>query len=222
VALALAPFLHAAAIDDRVVLLDERADRYRLLAGAAARVLAQIIAQRVGPAPVEDQALISQLIGRAILVEGMDDPRACADARRRNVRDGVSWDIAARRDLSPLAVWAACSAARWGLRRRGFHGELNRRRARVPRLSRGDADRETVSAFGAIYNAKRAMVPLRRACLPDSLALCALMDRAALDAKLVLGVRLDPFAAHAWVECGDLCVAEARDRIADFTPIMCL
>ena len=59
---------------------------------------------------------------------------------------------------------------------------------------------EAVRLAGAVMRVL-ALVPDAR-CLARSLVLTALLARRDVPASLVIGVRSEPFAAHAWIELG--------------------
>jgi hypothetical protein len=56
--------------------------------------------------------------------------------------------------------------------------------------------------LGAAVTRVMRVLPLDPRCLTASLVLTALLARRGIPATLVIAVRLDPFAAHAWVEHG--------------------
>jgi hypothetical protein len=54
--------------------------------------------------------------------------------------------------------------------------------------------------MGAAVTRVLGALPRDPRCLTTSLVLSALLARRGIPATVVIGVRLDPFAAHAWVE----------------------
>jgi hypothetical protein len=66
---------------------------------------------------------------------------------------------------------------------------------------------------------RRADVPIQRSCVPDSLALMRLLWRKGLDADLYFGVRLDPFAAHCWVQAEDYLLSDPLANVLSFSPV---
>jgi hypothetical protein len=57
-------------------------------------------------------------------------------------------------------------------------------------------------------------------CLADSLALSRFLSRRNVASAMVFGVKLDPFAAHCWLQQDDVILNDAADAVATFTPIM--
>ena len=56
-------------------------------------------------------------------------------------------------------------------------------------------------------------------CLSRSLAMARRLASLRCDALLVVGVRAQPFAAHAWMQSGDIVLNETPDEVARYTPI---
>ena len=84
---------------------------------------------------------------------------------------------------------------------------------------RGNADTPGAATLARRFAAVRTALPVGRACLPDSLALIAWLGRHGIDSTLVFGVKLDPFAAHCWVQAGDLLLSERLEEIERLTPV---
>jgi hypothetical protein len=59
-------------------------------------------------------------------------------------------------------------------------------------------------------------------CLERGLALVHLLRRAGERAELVFGVTSRPFAAHCWVQQGNLLLGDTVERVRTFTPIAVL
>lgn len=78
-------------------------------------------------------------------------------------------------------------------------------------------DTETLAAR---FIAARRMVPIAPNCLPDSLALSFFLARRDLFPEIVFGVKLDPFAAHCWVQTDQLVLNDSRDTIEGFVPVL--
>ena len=57
-------------------------------------------------------------------------------------------------------------------------------------------------------------------CLPRSLALATCLVKRGHRATLIFGVKLRPFDAHCWVQCGSVVINDRIERVRDFTPIL--
>ena len=73
-----------------------------------------------------------------------------------------------------------------------------------------------LSAFASTGLVFRA----RDQCLPQSIAFHRLCLDRAVPATLVIGVSVNPFAAHCWVQLGDTVINDRAERIRQFTPIL--
>jgi hypothetical protein len=93
--------------------------------------------------------------------------------------------------------------ARRALTRRNLPAAVaTMRAARVTRrLAREDAYAAGLQLGGAVTRVLGTL-PRDPRCLTRSLVLTALLARRGIAGTLVIGVRHDPFAAHAWVEHG--------------------
>lgn len=76
------------------------------------------------------------------------------------------------------------------------------------------------AARTALFVQARQLVPARDTCLPDSIALLHFLRSRNIACRLVLGVRLDPFEAHCWVQDHDMVLGDTHERVACFTPIL--
>lgn len=65
----------------------------------------------------------------------------------------------------------------------------------------------------------RRYVPIEPICLLDSLALLRFLSRRGLSANIVFGVTSEPFAAHCWVQAGDMALNETLSDARAHTPI---
>lgn len=65
----------------------------------------------------------------------------------------------------------------------------------------------------------RWLVPLSGNCLTDSLALVRWLQEHGAGATLIFGVKLDPFAAHCWVQTNEILLNDLAERVERFTPV---
>jgi len=65
----------------------------------------------------------------------------------------------------------------------------------------------------------RRYVPIEPICLLDSLSLLRFLSRRGLPANIVFGVMPEPFAAHCWVQVGDIVMNETLSDTRAHTPI---
>lgn len=200
-------------IEDRAVLLDLEADRYFLLAGEPCRVLLQAMSGRLD---TRRQFQFPSLGSRPMFVSGPNGVRpveAEKPAGSALETPGVS-----QLSLGVTSVVTAQYRSSITLKICGLRCTIAQWRALRPAFPRRTDINEAI-ALSRFFAAKRALVPLRRGCVPDSLALMRFLWRRGYDADLLFGVRLDPFAAHCWVQCLDQVLSDSLSNVADFTPV---
>lgn len=190
-------------IADRLLVLDQRASRYFAVphdAGAATAI----------PEPGNHQsAILSWSHDRA--------------PRRDNAR--ITWVSRPRVMVlnneaasTAMAIFRLWRAERTAVRR--LRGGIGAGLALLADVARGEADPQNQQALvSASWRARRLWSAEDR-CLPRSIALAGLLRAAGSSAKLMLGVMGQPFAAHAWVQDGDVVINDTLDHAALFTPIL--
>jgi Transglutaminase-like superfamily len=100
-------------------------------------------------------------------------------------------------------VLVAYGRVRWLLRTKQPDDAVNRLRRSLRRhpVSAAPEDEQAIGLrlAGAVVTVLRPL-PTDVRCLSQSLTLLTIMERRSLHPKLVISVRSQPFAAHAWVE----------------------
>ena len=81
-------------------------------------------------------------------------------------------------------------------------------------------DKDRARAVADAFRAAATVLRAEDQCLPRAIAARWMCDRYKLDAALVFGVRLDPFAAHSWVQVGDAVIVGDLEQVRLFTPIL--
>lgn len=135
----------------------------------------------------------------------------------------------ATRDLAESQIRApfrdSCGAAlaqlraRRALRRKPIAALLTRP-ALQPCDTEAPPGRTALERVAAAFRATSGWIEAADQCLPRALAARRICNRHGLDAALVLGVRLVPFAAHAWVQAGDAVVVGDLEQVRLYTPIL--
>lgn len=70
-----------------------------------------------------------------------------------------------------------------------------------------------------LFRRARLCIPIEPRCLLDSLALTSFLARRRLHANIVFGVTYEPFAAHCWVQVGDMVLNDTVGSAMTHTPI---
>lgn len=212
--LGLQPHVSFAWVDDQAIFLDLRRDRYVALNGAAAEAFAELRADANSRCSDERAAtlLATDLFLRS------PDPSKIMPARTE----------APDRDLPPdggrpalrdaLRVLVLAIASRRAVRRQPLVAVIARQR-QFPARRSGPVSARTLALAQRFLRA-RALIPIKPVCLQDSLALRSWLAAHCAPSSLVLGVRLDPFAAHCWVQHGRTVLNDSADRVAPYVPIL--
>lgn len=66
----------------------------------------------------------------------------------------------------------------------------------------------------------RPWFPEKPICRLDAPALCLYLRRHGIPANLVFGVKLEPFAAHCWVQSDNRILNEPLELVARYSPIL--
>lgn len=212
--LALKPHVSYALVEGRSVFLDLRRDRYFALGAAAAEVF---IRCRSDPSTPVD------LAGSPLLATGLFEP-AAEPARLEPApvitpeREAAGTSRAGFRDVVEAA--ALLARARRAIRREPLE-RLVRSHLQASENG-GHSSSHEVEMLSLRFRAARGWVPVKPSCLLDSLALCQWLARRSAFARLVIGVKLDPFAAHCWVQLESVVLNDAPDRVARYVPILAI
>ena len=92
--------------------------------------------------------------------------------------------------------------------------------ARARKRTGTDASNPALRAEVGAFRTLLPWAPRQGQCLYRSFLLLGLLTRAGLDADWVFGVRTWPFAAHCWLQVGDLVLDDDHDHVAGYVPIL--
>ncbi|EJU14968.1 hypothetical protein LH128_01002 [Sphingomonas sp. LH128] len=206
---------------DRAVFLDIEQDQYFTLPHALQGAFQSWAA---GGDPGE--AALQRLLRCNILASGPGEcdphPLSLVPIRRDyGARTGSSSAPTARGNLLEVARAAlAQHRAETALRRFPLAqvlADLPKAPSRLASLSRDVVDGQRI---GAAFATTAQMMRSADKCLPRALAAWRLCVRRGLRPVLAFGVRMDPFAAHCWIQLGDAVVVGDLEQVRLFTPIM--
>jgi hypothetical protein len=209
--------VHLVAMDDDLVLLDIRADRYVCIPNGAGA----ISVGRAGQVEFRSDAAARVFRDAGFLAGGDGLWARLEDGPPRPAR---GWDEAP----SPpaLELGAAVNLARaaadsfLNYRGRSFAWIL----AHAARGARSGPLTITEDLLQRVRQFHRAAIwiPTPGKCLARSFVLLKFLRRSGLDARWVIAVRTWPFAAHCWLQVEDVVLDDHPDRIAAFAPICCV
>ena len=200
-------------IDEQRIFLDLIADRYfslppeadaafsALCAGAAADASSAVDA-------LVEAGLLTRAPGRNLTPTGHPQPTgSLVEESSGSGRFSV---------LTLVEVLVLVLRARHIVRKKRLPSAL----APMPRLveaaSSADVRERAVDEF---MRARRA-VPVAPNCLYDSLALRRFLERRSVHVDLVIGAKLHPFAAHCWVQHGNIVLNDTLAAARGFAPIL--
>jgi hypothetical protein len=206
----LRPGLHYRRIQDSYILFDLLADRYLLLRNRSAEAFERFTngsPTRVDEDHLHRLGLISGA-GKGALPRGVQTVAA--------VRSLVDTPLTRAGIFPTIASVAAQRRARRDLGRHPLVQILND--ISCPQhdlpVAGGKACRDIAGAF---ERAKRYVSGADQ-CLPRGIAMKRMMSRKGQAVSLVFGVTL-PFAAHSWVQAGDLVLTDPLDVVLHYQPI---
>ena len=204
---------------DRIVLMDIKRDTYLLLSPDLEGALRQLISNPDGIGIARPS--LQRLFDRGIIRMGRDQegvlPARLDERPARSAMAEVS-----DRPVFPLAAILSLLDARRAVRRVPFSriiGAMRSGKNRAVSHAAPDADdliAEIVSNFACAARFSRSFDQ----CLPRSLAMAKALFRRNVPVSLVVGVALRPFAAHCWVQYGDVVLNDRVEVVRDYQPIL--
>lgn len=203
-------------IDGNALFLDLPRDRYFRLSSAASPAFQT---WHEGRMPTDaDRGILEAagiLGGGPHAANGFELPSTPVRRRHDAIASGAF-------DLSEVAraLWMQRKVER-RLRAYGLLRMVNDIRALRSTSACGDLDQS--QAGGRVLRAfevGRLLRPSAEKCLPRSIAVALCLARHGIAAKVVLGVKLGPFAAHAWAQANDAVLNDTMEEVARFTPIL--
>jgi transglutaminase superfamily protein/coenzyme PQQ synthesis protein D (PqqD) len=117
-------------------------------------------------------------------------------------------------------LWVRLTLAWLSFALLGWERTLNLWRRPVPPVVWGpDAGEAVLAAVDGLVRRVAGRHPLNPQCKERALVSWHLLRRMGLPARLVMGVMLYPFAAHAWAECQGRVVGDDPGRCEQFVPV---
>lgn len=205
----LAPGVHMAWRDEDVVVLDLKADTYGCLVGLASSVRPGASA---GTLLISEPELLDQLSLAGLTASTGSDH----DAVQTVCGELEPWRVISSTLKLGAAITAVVSTARF--RRTPLTDLVAIVRARNDGLP--SSDRHTAALALGAYLSVHPWIPYAGDCLQRAFMLHAQLHAHGVAAQWVFGVRTWPFAAHCWIQIGDLVLGDSLDRVKGFTPIL--
>jgi len=206
----------------RRIFLDLRGDRYFCLSEEADIAFSALVDGTPSPGDLERLEALRRN-GMLHVAAEAEPPRACGT----RVIDFAPLDDEPAPESQAVAVLDAAVRlwlAKRALRHRPLYAECAElRRAKAGLCARDSAanGRELVEMAFAFQASGRYVEALDE-CLAVSLALARQALHRRFRAELILGVRLRPFQAHAWVMVDGMLISDRLHVVRQFTPILIL
>lgn len=206
------PTLSFCILEGTVIVLDIAADRYFALGPVRAeKVLAGLAGkEELDRLPVNGVALTGDRFAGAVYVirQKLAPP----------VRDHMPGSRPRRTTMileASRAIWLQLASI-GRLKIYGFERTLRWATQRAAAADEAPPGRDAVIAA---HRWARSALPFKDACLPASLALARGLQRLGASHELVVGVKINPFAAHCWVEADAAVLNDDLETVRQFTPI---
>ena len=208
----LAQDVHAALCGEDLVLLDVSRDQYFCLPQAGANLL-------LDPALGVLRGLADDLAAELQEANFLTDREVLQPRRWGPPPTQEAFDVVpAPRGRAPswpdLVAGSLAMLSRY--HRRPFADLVGRRRAQRG----GRLDIAAAARLGAGFQTSLPWLPVQGACLYQSFLLLDILACHDLRADWVFAVRTWPFAAHCWVQAGDVVLNDTVDYVSSFEPIM--
>ena len=228
----LANHVHMCVLDDGIMFLDARANRYVALGrehlpALTAQLLGLSAAMDIHQQPHGNVAtpredLLVALESKGLVTRDVSKGRACVPPTLLAVDIARSFEIPS---LDPdirigdacKFVWAALRA-RIALRTRSLESIVEDLSGEgCSPLLRSDEDPARIGAH--FRRLRRFAFPTRDNCLFAALALTYFMRSYGIRPRFVIGLRSNPFRAHCWVQYENIAFDNRPDRLGRYTPI---
>jgi hypothetical protein len=182
--------------------------------------------EKIGTISQDSMELLSDLVAAGVLTLDSASGREVRPlqiplATETLATPGVGPSVGARVTHFPRVVLALAIAHR-SLSRESIYSTVHRisRTKRERQNSMQSIPLDELSRLIATFNSLRAFYPLDYVCLFDSLALLEFLIRFGVNVDWIFGVASDPFAAHCWLQQGNVVLNDPLEKVAGYYPIL--
>lgn len=207
---------------DAVVFLDLERDDYMFVGAEGASALRGLSSLDPSLMTAEQRAALNELLEGGLLTTDRTAGRPVAPTVSALATTPLLDDEPPQVRVTLRHVWnffSACTLAaarlRWGHLHRTIDRVQRRKAQHAPTVDI-DRSRELVAVFRRL----RSLFPRRYLCLYDSLALMEFLAHYGVYPSWIFGVRLEPWAAHCWVQEAGYIFNEDIEEAAGYTPVM--
>jgi hypothetical protein len=201
--------IHFARLGDDLIMLDLRADSYSCLVGVGPTVRLE----DAGRIVIDDEDFAAELESHGVVQAN----RPLCAARTPVLASREAEPSLASTDKAPVSLALAHLLVSTVVFRRKTLAQLVAAVKAGPRPGARTSDLTTVLSD---YRTALPWTPFEGECLQRGFLLKRLLLSHGIAADWIFGVRTWPFAAHCWVQVGDLVVGDSLERVRTYTPIM--
>lgn len=208
---------------DAYVFLDLRRDDYTLVDGDSAAALTAAISG-IEPSSEHAAKALEELLQVGLLTTDAlvgntmaPSPVVCA------TNSLVDTEALPGAEVRLGHVWKFAMAymkAIWRLRFTRLEKTVRRLERRKQRAGLTLSDLHRARDLTESFQKIRLHFPVRYICLSDSLALLEFLAMYGIFPDWVFGVKLEPWAAHCWVQQDDFLFNEIADEAGSYSPVM--
>jgi hypothetical protein len=217
--------VHCCRRGDAFVFLDLKQDDYTLIAGPPAEALRALSDPSSAAPPSSVEHVLAELVDGGLLTRDGRAGKAISVTRTELALEPLL-DIESPRPSARLLdyfnFFAACTTAAARLRWGALANTVEAVARRKVRHGNHPIDIEHARHLTAVFHKLRKIFPANYLCLFDSLALIEFLARYDIYPTWVFGIKLDPWAAHCWIQQGQLTFNEGVEEAASYTPIMAI
>ncbi|MGK2910421.1 MULTISPECIES: lasso peptide biosynthesis B2 protein [unclassified Sphingobium] len=206
-----------------VIFLDLPKNRYFALPAPSTQAFRHLVA-RNGEKFVGAEEALSSLIEAGYLIE---DP--VSGGNFNNPAIEIASDAILESNQRKFAVWEFLVALYWelltSLKLRLFPLSSILERIGISRGAQGSGEEMgevQIARWVSAFDQTALILGRTDRCLVRSLAMFSILRGHGVSAALVIGVRSDPFSAHAWVQHDDIVLNDSVDQINNYAPILVL
>lgn len=211
--------LHFCICSGRTVFLDVRADRYFQLPIDRDLAFQRFASRRTGQPG--DEAALRAIAKRGLIVDLHHGALVVSSVIVSPPTAEIVPTLSMARMTDRIAALVSVHRARLECARRPLKNLFD---AMSRPSAAFDADNPddwaAVNRVAAAFAATGVMLRRQDQCLPLSIAFKRLCLARRTRATLVIGVKLDPFVAHCWVQRDEYVVNDTLERVRLFTPIL--
>lgn len=199
-------------LDGTAVFMDMRSDSYSILDPKDQELLLALVHRNILCSSDERLLQALELGDAPVKIIQAEAPSPSTSLVERSCLPSAAFiDVAAICRL----IWSTRSQ----LRRRHIASVLACISAAHTFANRHNASEHDLLVRAGRFLAARPLVPARGNCLLDSLALLRWLQHWRAQCELIFGVKLNPFAAHCWVQSNGVVLNDRLETVAAFTPV---